>query len=127
MSVTGAATRVEQPSIGSIASATANATPRSSDRRTLGGALLGDRLPHARMLFMGALIGAVLAVIAVLFLALSSIGHGAVPRRPAARPGQMTRFTAGALLTAGTFTFTYWVISVPAAFGMGWWPSLPWN
>ena len=45
----------------------------------------------------------------------------------ASKPGGVTRFTAGALLIAGTFTFTYWVLRVPAAFGIGWWPSMPWS
>jgi hypothetical protein len=39
----------------------------------------------------------------------------------------VTRFIAAALLIAGTFTFTYWVLRAPAAFGIGWWPSMPWS
>jgi hypothetical protein len=66
-------------------------------------------------------------VMAVLFLVLSYAGGGAFPHWLQARPGRVARFTAGALLIAGTFTFTYWVIRVPAAFGIGWWPSMPWS
>jgi hypothetical protein len=47
------------------------------------------------------------------------------PRWLQSRPGRVTRFTAGALLIAGTFTLAYWVLRVPAAFGIGWWPSMP--
>jgi hypothetical protein len=68
-----------------------------------------------------------IALIGALFLVLNSAFGGAFPRWLGACPGRVTRFTAGALLTAGTFTFAYWVIRVPAAFGIGWWPSLPWN
>jgi hypothetical protein len=65
-----------------------------------------------------------IAVLAVLFGVLSYAGFG---RWLSARPGRPARFTAAALLMAGTFTFLYWVVRVPAAFGIGWWPSMPWN
>jgi hypothetical protein len=68
-----------------------------------------------------------IVVMATLFLVLSYARGGAFPRWLASKPGRVTRFTAGALLIAGTFTFTYWVLRVPAAFGIGWWPSMPWS
>jgi hypothetical protein len=68
-----------------------------------------------------------IVVMATLFVVLSYAGRGAFPRWLGSKPGRVTRFTAGALLVAGTFTFTYWVLRVPAAFGIGWWPSMPWS
>lgn len=68
-----------------------------------------------------------IVVMAALFLVLAYAGNSAFPRWLEARPGRITRFTAGALLIAGTFTFTYWVLRVPSKFGIGWWPSMPWS
>jgi hypothetical protein len=68
-----------------------------------------------------------IVVMATLFVILSYAGRGAFPRWLGSRQGRVTRFTAGALLMAGTFTFTYWVLRVPAAFGIGWWPTMPWS
>ena len=68
-----------------------------------------------------------IVVMAALFVLLSYVGRGAFPRWLQSRPGRATRFTAGALLIAGTFTFTYWVLRVPAHLGIGWWPSMPWS
>jgi hypothetical protein len=66
-------------------------------------------------------------VMSALFLLLAYGARGAFPRWLAARPGRLARFTGGALLVAGTFTFAYWVLRVPAGFGIGWWPSMPWS
>ncbi|HWM09263.1 MAG TPA: hypothetical protein VNO82_07955 [Solirubrobacteraceae bacterium] len=68
-----------------------------------------------------------LVVMGGLFLVLAYAGNGAFPRWLGARPGRLTRFTAGALLAAGMFTFAYWVFRVPSHFGVGWWPSMPWS
>jgi hypothetical protein len=68
-----------------------------------------------------------IAVMGGLFLVLAYGAHGAFPRWLTARPGRLTSFTGGALLVAGTFTFAYWVLRVPAGFGIGWWPSMPWS
>jgi hypothetical protein len=108
----------------------------------IGGLLIGRPFPLFHKLFEYAasthnpLFGAAafvlqslgnIALMGALFLFLSFAFDGAFPRWLSARPGRLTRFTAGALLVAGTFTFTYWVIRVPAAFGIGWWPTMPWN
>jgi hypothetical protein len=66
-------------------------------------------------------------VMGLVFLALVRVGGGAFPRWLQRRPGRVTRFTACALLAAGTFTFAYWVIRVPAMFDVGWWPRMPWS
>jgi hypothetical protein len=66
-------------------------------------------------------------IMGLLFLALVRVRNGAFPRWLQARPGRLTRFTAGALLAAGTFTFVYWVVRMPAMFGYGWFPKMPWS
>jgi hypothetical protein len=66
-------------------------------------------------------------VMGALFVLLAYARGGAFPRWLGARPGRLARFTAGSLLAAGTFTFAYWVLRVPANFGIGWWPSMPWS
>lgn len=66
-------------------------------------------------------------ILATLFVILSYAGRGAFPRWLQSKPGRITRFTASALLIAGAFTFTYWVLRVPAHFGIGWWPTMPWS
>jgi AraC-like DNA-binding protein len=108
----------------------------------IGGFLIGRPFPLFHKLFAyaaadhNALFGAGafilqtlgnILVMAVLFLVLSYAGGGAFPRWLQAKPGRTTRITAGALVIAGTFTFAYWVLRVPAAFGIGWWPSMPWS
>jgi hypothetical protein len=67
------------------------------------------------------------AVMAVLFVLLTAGTRGRFQRWLAARPGRADRFTAGALLVAGTFTLSYWGLRVPSLFGVGWWPSVPWT
>ncbi|MFL5737907.1 MAG: hypothetical protein ACJ76P_11290 [Actinomycetota bacterium] len=42
-------------------------------------------------------------------------------------PDRAARVSAATLLVAGSFTFLYWVVRVPSAFGYGWWPKVPWT
>ncbi|HLX48648.1 MAG TPA: hypothetical protein VKS82_09975 [Streptosporangiaceae bacterium] len=65
-----------------------------------------------------------IVVMAVLFLALSMTRFQHWLR---ARPGRVAKFTASALLIGGAFTFFYWGVKVPANFGYGWWPHMPWH
>jgi uncharacterized membrane protein (DUF441 family) len=60
----------------------------------------------------------------LLFLAL------AFSRFPAwlnAKPGRPARFSTAAFLAGGAFTLIYWGVRVPAHFGYGWFPSMPWH
>lgn len=66
-------------------------------------------------------------VMAVAFAAVVYVRDGAALRWLAGRPDRRARVTGGALLAAGTFTFVYWVLRVPAIFGYGWFPQMPWN
>ncbi len=67
------------------------------------------------------------AVLAVIFLVLTADKKQRFQRWLQARPGRMTRFSAGALVVAGVFTLSYWGLRVPSLFGYGWWPTMPWN
>jgi hypothetical protein len=43
------------------------------------------------------------------------------------RPGDASLGVGFALLLLGTFLVVYWDIRLPAFFGYGWFPSMPWN
>lgn len=79
---------------------------------------------RARVVALSVLVG---VAVAVAFAAVVYVRDGAALRWLAARPGRRARVTGGALLAAGTFTFVYWVLRVPAIFGYGWFPRMPWN
>lgn len=63
----------------------------------------------------------------LLFVLLFSFRKGKFADWLGASEGRLQRFTGGALLLAGSFTFLYWVLRVPSIFGYGWWPLAPWS
>jgi hypothetical protein len=125
--------------------------------------ICGMRSDSARLVFIGALIGAFLigrpfalfvkifeyaaathnpalgalvfifqslgniAVLALIFVAIAAVGRGRLLRWVASRPDRLARFNGVALLMAGTFLIAYWCVRLPAAFGIGWWPRVPWS
>jgi len=68
-----------------------------------------------------------IAVLALVFLAIAVVARGRLLRWLAARPDRLARFNAIALLAAGTFLIAYWCVRLPAVFGIGWWPKVPWS
>jgi hypothetical protein len=68
-----------------------------------------------------------IAVLALVFVAIAAVGRGRLLRWLASRPDRLARFNAIALLTAGTFLIAYWCVRLPAVFGIGWWPRVPWS
>ena len=68
-----------------------------------------------------------IAVLALVFVAMAAVGRGRLLRWLAARPDRLARFNAVALLAAGTFLIAYWCVRLPAVFGIGWWPRVPWS
>jgi hypothetical protein len=67
-------------------------------------------------------------IMALLFVLLFVFAGGRFRNWLAASPGRIERFTGGALILAGSFTFIYWVLRVPARIGAyGWWPTIPWS
>ncbi len=68
-----------------------------------------------------------IALLALVFLAVATAGRGRLLRWLAARPDRLARFNAVAMLAAGTFLTAYWCVRLPAVFGIGWWPRVPWS
>jgi hypothetical protein len=68
-----------------------------------------------------------IALLALVFFAVAVAGRGSLLRWLAARPDRLARFNAVALLAAGTFLIAYWCVRLPAVFGIGWWPRVPWS
>lgn len=68
-----------------------------------------------------------IAIMAVIFVLVFGLAGTRISRWLQASPGRVGRFTGGALLLAGSFTFLYWVLRVPSIFGYGWWPTAPWS
>ena len=68
-----------------------------------------------------------IALLAIVFLLIAIVGRGRLLRWLAARPDRVARFNAVALLAAGTFLIAYWCVRLPAVFGIGWWPRVPWS
>lgn len=68
-----------------------------------------------------------IALLALIFLLVATVGRGRILRWLAARPDRLARFNAVALLAAGTFLIAYWCVRLPAVFGIGWWPRVPWS
>jgi hypothetical protein len=68
-----------------------------------------------------------IAVLALVFLVIAVAGRGSFLRWLAAQPDRLARFNGVALLAAGTFLIAYWCLRLPAVFGIGWWPKVPWS
>ncbi|MBO1415036.1 hypothetical protein J0670_10520 [Streptomyces sp. FH025] len=67
------------------------------------------------------------AVMALLFLLLSSRPGERLRRLLSARPGRISVVTAAAFLVAGVFTVVYWDVRMLARLGYLWFPSSPWG
>ena len=108
----------------------------------IGGFLIGRPFPLFHKLFVyaaehhnpvyGALIFVLqslgnMLIMAALFLLLTLAGRGWLVRWMAARPGLIATVTAATFLAVGVFTVIYWTIRVPAIFGYGWFPTMPYN
>ena len=68
-----------------------------------------------------------IALLTLVFLLVAMVGRGRLLRWLTARPDRLARFNAVALLAAGTFLVAYWCVRLPAVFGIGWWPRVPWS
>lgn len=107
----------------------------------IGGFLIGRPFPMFRALFDYAvttgnpLYGALtfglqslgnLGVVALLLLLMATLG-GRMAGRAARRPELLSDVAGVALLVVGSFTVLYWCVRVPAIFGWGWYPVVPWS
>ena len=68
-----------------------------------------------------------MVIMAALFLLLVLVGRGWLVRWMTAKPGRVATVTATTFLVVGVFTVIYWTIRVPAIFGYGWFPTMPYN
>lgn len=66
-------------------------------------------------------------VVSLLFALLVLGTRGRFPRWLAANPRRTTVVSATMLLALGVFTVVYWDLRVPALFGFGWFPTMPYN
>ena len=68
-----------------------------------------------------------IALAVAAFALLVVVTRGGFVRRLAA-DGRRAAVVSGSLLVAlGVFTVVYWVLRVPARYGVGWFPMMPWN
>jgi hypothetical protein len=65
-----------------------------------------------------------LLLMAVLFLLLAA---SRFPQWLRTRTSRISTVSAAAWLIGGSFTFVYWVVRLPAYFGYGWFPTMPWH
>jgi hypothetical protein len=68
-----------------------------------------------------------IAIVAALFALVVVVTRGGVLRRLAGAPGRTVAVTGSLLLALGVFTVVYWTVRVPAMFGYGWFPTMPYN
>jgi hypothetical protein len=71
-------------------------------------------------------LGNVLVVAAMAALLALAIRLPAV-RNLLAHPERVARIAGVALIALGTFMIIYWDVRLPALFGYGWFPTMPWN
>jgi hypothetical protein len=68
-----------------------------------------------------------IAIVAALFALVVVVTRGGVLRRLAGSPHRTVAVTGALLLGLGVFTVVYWTVRVPAIFGFGWFPTMPYN
>ncbi|MEV4118642.1 hypothetical protein [Micromonospora sp. NPDC049645] len=68
-----------------------------------------------------------IAIVAVLFALVVLVTRGGLIRWLSARPARTLAVTGSLLLALGVFTVVYWTVRVPAMFGYGWFPTMPYN
>ena len=66
-------------------------------------------------------------LVGLMFLAITMIARGRIRDWLVSRPDRLARFSAASAVVAGTFLVTYWCVRLPAYFGIGWWPRMPWS
>ncbi|MFY1631979.1 hypothetical protein ACN27F_01640 [Solwaraspora sp. WMMB335] len=68
-----------------------------------------------------------IVVVTAIFAALVLLTRGGFLRWLAGDPVRTMTITGSLLLALGVFTIVYWVVRVPAIFGVGWFPTMPYN
>ncbi|RKR86874.1 hypothetical protein BDK92_1143 [Micromonospora pisi] len=68
-----------------------------------------------------------IAIVAVLFTLVIAATRGRFLTWLSRDPARLAAVTGSLLIALGVFTVVYWDIRVPAMFGFGWFPTLPYN
>ncbi|MEV6520935.1 hypothetical protein AB0M43_03220 [Longispora sp. NPDC051575] len=68
-----------------------------------------------------------IAIVVAIFALLVVASRGGFLRWLAASPRRTMVVTASLLIALGVFTVVYWGVRVPAIFGFGWFPTMPYN
>jgi hypothetical protein len=68
-----------------------------------------------------------IVVMAIVFVLLAVALGNRYQRWLTARAGRMATVSAVALIIGGAFLIFYWGVRLPAGFGYGWFPVMPWN
>jgi len=108
----------------------------------IGGFLIGRPYPLFHKLFQWAvhdgnpLVGAAafvlqsvgnVLVVSVVFVLLQVVSGGRFLRAVAAHPVRVMLLTGALMIAMGVFDVAYWDVRLPALFGHGWFPTMPWN
>jgi len=68
-----------------------------------------------------------IVVVTALFSLVVLLSRGRVIAWLAGSPARSIAVTGALLIALGVFTFVYWDVRLPAAFGHGWFPMMPYN
>lgn len=68
-----------------------------------------------------------IAIVTVLFVVLVLVTRGGFIRALTASPARTAAITGGMLIALGVFMMVYWGVRLPAMFGYGWFPTMPYN
>ncbi|MBM2618555.1 hypothetical protein JIG36_23650 [Actinoplanes sp. LDG1-06] len=68
-----------------------------------------------------------IAIVTILFALVIVLTRGRVLQWLTARPSRTVAVTAALLIALGVFTAVYWDVRLPAMFGHGWFPTMPYN
>ncbi|GAA0458437.1 hypothetical protein Aca07nite_64790 [Actinoplanes capillaceus] len=68
-----------------------------------------------------------IVVVTALFALIVVLSRGRFIDWFASNPARTMAITGALLVALGTFTVVYWDVRLPAMFGHGWFPTMPWN
>lgn len=68
-----------------------------------------------------------IVLVAILFAVLSLVTRGRFLAAVARNPRRTTAVGAALLIALGVFLLVYWDVRVPSIFGIGWFPTMPYN
>ncbi|NUT94961.1 MAG: hypothetical protein HOY78_23350 [Saccharothrix sp.] len=68
-----------------------------------------------------------IVLVALVFAVLSLVTKGRFVAAVARNPRRTTAVSAALLIALGVFLLVYWDVRVPSIFGIGWFPTMPYN